>query len=65
MTENQKYQAIKIYNVISEQYFAEWYGLDTNVDNTTYGDFDAHIKGDENCKDKNAILEQIVLMFDL
>lgn len=47
--------AEQIYNILIGQEFFEWY--------CAGGDFDSHIKGDENCKSKEEILEQIQKKF--
>jgi len=56
--------ALAIYNTISRQYFADWYGVAIDEHTTTTdGDFDKHIRGELNCKSKSEILAQIKDMF--
>ena len=54
--EFQLYIAEKIYDTLNRQRFNDWY---------TTGAFDAHIQGDKNCKDKEAILSDIIRLFEL
>ena len=66
MTKEQRTLALKIYDTISGQHFADWYGLViSDFGPSTNGDFDNHIRGEENCLNKEQILQQIVDMFRL
>ncbi len=47
----------QVYNLLTKQYFADWYG--------TKGAFEAHICGDPNCKTKKEILVDLEELFSI
>lgn len=62
--------AESIYEVLGRQAFADWYGVNTNDvfdcnedEDHSPGDFELHIGGDEGCKTKDEILDDIQRMF--
>jgi hypothetical protein len=67
MTEVQRYKAENIYNTISSQRFADWYGCPTDDADgyRTGGDFELYICADQDAHSKEEILQQIVELFNL
>jgi hypothetical protein len=61
MPVKQKLQEQKIYDILSRQKFAEWYGLTDRDDHSEFGN---HLRGDENCKTKEEILAKIRDIFE-
>ena len=71
MTEVQRDKAKNIYNTISSQRFADWYGCPTDdaygysCAFRTGGDFELYICADQDAPSKEEILQQIVELFNL
>lgn len=62
MTAPQKLMAERIYEVLTSQTFADFYGSPGEEDHSPLS---CHIMGDENCKTKEQILEMIVDLFNI
>ena len=62
MTPEQRAQAEKIYDVLTKQRFADFYGY---VEIDSPAPMSRHITSDENCPTKDEILEMIVILFHL
>ena len=62
MTAPQKLMAERIYQTLTTQTFADFYGA---ADENSTAPFAEHLMGYENCKTKDEILQEIVDVFNL
>ena len=62
MTAPQKLMAERIYQTLTTQTFADFYGA---ADENSTAPFAEHLMGYENCKTKDEILERIVVLFNI